>query len=93
MHTLVQEGIKPLTEIQMLAVVSTVDVTLEELRSDGPIKFSELVGIMHDPETDWTPDVGRPPTGLEVMSACCLLEARRLLSFHCIGGLMHVAHS
>jgi hypothetical protein len=93
MHTLVQDGIKPLTEIQMLAVVSTIDVTLEELRNEGPIKFSDLVGIMHDPETDWTPDVGRPPTGLEVMSACCLLETRGLLGFDFIDGLMHVAHS
>jgi hypothetical protein len=93
MHTLVQDGIEPLTEIQMLAVVSTVDVTLEELSSEGPTKFGDLVGIMHDPETDWTPDVGRPPTGLEVMSACCLLEARGLLSFQFIDGLMHVAHS
>ena len=90
MQPVVQVGVTPLNEIQMLAVVSTVDTFLEEFRSEGPIRFEVLVDAMRDPDTDWSLDVGRLPTQLEIMSACCLLETRKRLRFDFIGGLMHV---
>jgi len=90
MQPVIQVGVTPLNEIQMLAVVSTVDTFLEEIRAEGPIRFDRLVGAMHDPDTDWSLDVGRLPTQLEIMAACCLLETRKLLSFDFIEGLLHV---
>jgi hypothetical protein len=89
MHTLVQDGITPLTEDQMAAVVRSVDVFLMfGVRGGGYLRFDRLVEIMR--EADGAA-VGRQPTQLEIMSACCLLEGQGRLRFDFIEGLMHVA--
>ena len=89
MHTLVQDGIIPLTEDQMAAVVRSVDVFLMfGVRGGGYLRFDRLVEIMR--EADGAA-VGRQPTQLEIMSACCLLEGQGRLRFDFIAGLMHVA--
>ena len=89
MYTLVQDGITPLTEDQMAAVVRAVDVFLMfGVRGGGYLRFDRLVEIMR--EADGAA-VGRQPTGLEIMSACCLLEGQGRLRFDFIEGLMHVA--
>ena len=89
MHTLVQDGITPLTEDQMAAVVRSVDVFLMfGVRGGGYLRFDRLVEIMR--EADGAA-MGRQPTGLEIMSACCLLEGQGRLRFDFIAGLMHVA--
>ncbi len=89
MHTLVQDGITPLTEDQMAAVVRSVDVFLMfGVRGEGPMRFDRLVEVVR--EADGAA-VGRQPTGLEIMSACCLLEGQGRLRFDFIEGLMHVA--
>ena len=89
MHTLVQDGITPLTEDQMAAVVRAVDVFLMfGVRGGGYLRFDRLVEIMR--EADGAA-VGRQPTQLEIMSACCLLEGQGRLRFDFIEGLMHVA--
>lgn len=90
MHTLVQDGITPLTETQMAAVVRTVDVFLMfGVRGEGPIRFDRLVEIMRGEDDHWSA-AGRQPTQLELMAACCTLEARGNLRFDFIEGLMHV---
>lgn len=91
MHTLVQDGITPLTAPQMEAVVITIFTFLQEALGEGPIRLDHLVEEMRAPYNDWSPDVGRPPTQLEITSACCLLETRGVLRFDFIEGLMHVA--
>lgn len=89
MYTLVQDGITPLTEDQMTAVVRSVDVFLMfGVRGGGYLRFDRLVEIMR--EADGAA-VGRQPTQLEIMSACCLLEGQGRLRFDFIEGLMHVA--
>lgn len=89
MYTLVQDGITPLTEDQMTAVVRSVDVFLMfGVRGGGYLRFDRLVEIMR--EADGAA-VGRQPTQLEIMSACCLLEGQGRLRFDFIAGLMHVA--
>ena len=89
MHTLVQDGITPLTDDQMAAVVRTVDVFLMfGVRGEGPMRFDHLVEIMR--EADGAA-VGRQPTQLEIMAACCTLEGQGRLRFDFIEGLMHVA--
>jgi hypothetical protein len=89
MYTLVQDGITPLTEDQMAAVVRSVDVFLMfGVRGGGYLRFDRLVEIMR--EADGAA-VGRQPTQLEIMSACCLLEGQGRLRFDFIAGLMHVA--
>lgn len=90
MYTLVQEGITPLNEEQMLAVVATVDAFMDESRHEGALRFEHLVEAMQDPDTSWD-DLGRAPTGLEIMAACCALEKQHRLQLNLIGGLMHVA--
>jgi len=91
MHTLVQDGITPLTEPQMAAVVRTVDVFLMfGVRGEGPIRFDRLVEIMRAEDEHWSEAVGRQPTQLEIMAACCTLETRGCLRFDFIDGLMHV---
>lgn len=88
MHTLVQDGITPLTEAQMDVVVRSVDVFLRlGSRGEGPIRFDRLTEIMREAVT---PAVGRQPTQLEIMAACCTLESRGNLRFDFIDGLMHV---
>ena len=91
MHTLVQEGITPLSEDQMAAVVRAVDVFLDEARFEGPIRFDQMTGVMIDDDDYWPTAIGRQPTQLEFMSACCILEEQGRLRFDFIGGLMHVA--
>ncbi len=89
MYTLVQDGITPLTEDQMAAVVRSVDVFLMfGVRGGGYLRFDRLVEVMR--EADGAA-VGRQPTQLEIMSACCLLEGQGRLRFDFIAGLMHVA--
>ena len=90
MYTLVQEGITPLTEDQMLAVVATVEAFMDEVRCEGPIRFDHLVEEMRADYNDWSEDVGRAPTGLEIMAACCALEKQGSLRLNLINGLMHV---
>ena len=92
MYTLVQDGITPLTEAQMAAVVRTVDVFLMfGVRGEGPMRFDRLVEVMRAEDDHWSASVGRQPTQLEIMSACCLLEGQGRLRFDFIEGLMHVA--
>jgi len=91
MHTLIQDGITPLTDDQMAAVVRTVDVFLMfGVRGEGPIRFDRLVEIMRGEDDHWSAAVGRQPTQLELMAACCTLETRGSLRFDFINGLMHV---
>ena len=88
--TLVQEGITPLTETQMDAVVRWVDVFLMfGSHGEGPIRFDRLVEIMRE-SGSWT---GRQPTQLELMAACCTLETRGNVSFDFIEGLLHVSRA
>jgi len=92
MHTLVQDGITQLTDDQMAAVVRTVDVFLMfGVRGEGPMRFDRLVEIMRAEDDHWSAAVGRQPTQLEIMSACCLLESAGRVRFDFIAGLMHVA--
>ena len=89
MHTLVQDGITPLTADQMECILRAVDVFfMFGIRAEEPIRFDRLVEIMR--EADGAA-VGRQPTQLEIMSACCLLEGQGRLRFDFIEGLMHVA--
>lgn len=90
MFTLVQDGITPLTETQMDAVVRAVDVFLMfGSHGEGPIRFDRLVEIMRE-----AADAGRrQPTQLELMAACCTLETRGNLRFDFIEGLLHVARA
>ena len=88
MHTLVQDGITPLTETQMDAVVRSVDVFLMfGARGEGPIRFDRLAEILREAVEL---GAGRQPTQLEIMAACCTLETRGNLRFDFIDGLMHV---
>lgn len=92
MHTLVQDGIAPLTETQMAAVVRSVDVFLMSgARGKGPIRFDRLSEIMRVEDEHWSAAVGRQPTQLEIMAACCTLETRGNLRFDFIGGLLHIS--
>ena len=92
MYTLVQDGITPLTEEQMAAVVRTVDVFLMfGVRGEGPMRFDRLVEVMRGEDDHWSTAAGRQPTQLELMAACCTLETRGGLRFDFIEGLMHVA--
>ena len=92
MHTLVQDGITPLTEAQMECILRAVDVFLMfGVRGEGPMRFDRLVEVMRGEDDHWSAVVGRQPTQLEIMSACCLLEGQDRLRFDFIEGLMHVA--
>ena len=83
MYTLVQEGITPLTEDQMLAVVATVEAFMDEVRCEGPFRFDHLVEAMQVLERLFAEDLGRAPTGLEIMAACCAdRKSTRLNSSH-----------
>ena len=89
MHTLVQDGITPLTETQMDAVVRSVEVFLMSgARGKGPIRFDLLAEIMREAVEL---GAGRQPTQLEIMAACCTLETRGNLRFDFIGGLLHIS--
>ena len=89
MHTLVQDGITPLTAAQMEVILRAVDVFLMfGVRGEGPMRFDRLVEIMR--EADGAA-AGRQPTQLEIMAACCTLEGQGRLRFDFIEGLMHVA--
>ena len=91
MYTLVQDGITPLTEEQMDAVVRTVDVFLMfGVPEIAPMRFDRLVEAMRAEDDHWSAAVGRQPTQLELMAACCTLETRGNLRFDFIEGLMHV---
>jgi len=90
MYTLVQDGVDPLTAEQMQAVEVTIFTFLQEALGEGPIRFDHLVEEMRAPYNDWSDDVGRQPTGLEIMAACCTLASRSLLRFDFIEGLQHV---
>ena len=89
MYTLVQDGITPLTAEQMHAVEATVDAFMVESRHEGALRFEHLVECMQDPDTSWD-DLGRPPTQLEIMAACCTLENQGALRLNLIEGLMYV---
>lgn len=90
MYTLVQDGITPLTAAQMHAVEVTIFTFLQEALSGGPIRFDHLTEEMRADYNDWSPDVGRQPTQLEIMAACCSLENQGTLRLNLIDGLMHV---
>lgn len=92
MYTLVQDGITPLTEEQMHAVMASTPAFMEALVGpEVPIRFDHLVEVMRAPYNDWSDDLGRAPTGLEIMAACCTLSTQGRLRFDFIEGLMHVA--
>ena len=90
MYTLVQEGFKPLAEVEMQRVVDVVD---GHLGVEGQVRFEALADdvITHALRPGWLSICSRVPTRLEIMAACCALEAKGSLRFEFIGGLMHVA--
>jgi len=90
MYTLVQDGVDPLTAEQMQAVEVTIFTFLQEALGGGPIRFDHLVEEMRAPYNDWSDDLGRPPTGLEIMAACCTLENQGALRLNLVEGLMYV---
>jgi hypothetical protein len=91
MHTLVQDGITPLTVDQMEVILRAVDVFLDEARFEGPVRFDQMAVVMLEDDDFWPRTIGRQPTQLELMSACCILETLGRLRFDIIEGLMHVA--
>jgi len=90
MHTLVQDGFKPLTEVEMQHLVDVVDGFLSE---GDQVRFEALAEdvITHALRPGWMSICSRIPTRLEIMAACCTLETKGSLRFDIIGGLMHVA--
>jgi len=90
MYALVQEGFKPLAEAEMQRVVDVVDGLLGV---EGQVRFEALADdvITHALRPGWLSICSRVPTRLEIMAACCALEAKGSLRFEFIGGLMHVA--
>lgn len=90
MYTLVQEGFKPLAEVEMQRVVDVVDGLLGV---EGQVRFEALADdvITHALRPGWLSICSRVPTRLEIMAACCALEAKGSLRFDFIEGLMHVA--
>lgn len=91
MYTLVQDGITPLTAEQMHAVMAEIPAFMEALVGpEVPIRFDHLVEVMRAPYNDWSDDLGRPPTGLEIMAACCTLENQGALRLNLVEGLMYV---
>ncbi len=90
MYTLVQEGFKPLAEAEMQRVVDAVDGFLG---AGDQVRFEALADdvITHALRPGWLSICSRVPTRLEIMAACCALEAKGSLRFDFIGGLMHVA--
>jgi len=90
MYTLVQEGFKPLAEAEMQRVVDVVDGLLGV---EGQVRFEALADdvITHALRPGWLSICSRVPTRLEIMAACCALEAKGSLRFDFIEGLMHVA--
>jgi hypothetical protein len=90
MYTLVQEGFKPLAEVEMQRVVDVVDGLLGVERQ---VRFEALADdvITHALRPGWLSICSRVPTRLEIMAACCTLESQGHLRFDFIEGLMHVA--
>ena len=90
MHTLVQDGFKPLTEAGMQAVVDAVEGLLGV---GDQVRFEALAEdvITHALRPGWLSICSRVPTRLEIMAACCTLEGQGRLRFDFIEGLMHVA--
>ena len=90
MYTLVQEGFKPLTEVEMQRVVDTVDGFLGV---GDQVRFEALADdvITHALRPGWLSICSRVPTRLEIMAACCTLESQGHIRFDFIEGLMHVA--
>jgi hypothetical protein len=90
MHTLVQDGITPLTEVEMQRLVDVVDGFLSV---GDQVRFEALTEdvITHALRPGWLSICSRVPTRLEIMAACCTLESQGHLRFDFIEGLMHVA--
>jgi len=90
MHTLVQDGITPLTEIEMQRLTDGVEGFLSV---EGQVRFEALAidVITHAHRPGWLSICSRVPTRLEIMAACCTLESQGRLRFDFIEGLMHVA--
>ena len=90
MHTLVQDGFKPLTEVEMQRLVDVVDGFLSV---GDQVRFEALTEdvITHALRPGWLSICSRVPTRLEIMAACCTLESQGHLRFDFIEGLMHVA--
>jgi len=88
MYTLVQDGITPLTAVQMDEVVKTLHVFFQESLEDGPISFGSVVDACHDPDSWWT-DFPRMPTALELMAGCCSLEVDGIIQTEFIDGILH----
>jgi len=90
MYTLVQEGFKPLAEVEMQRVVDAVDGFLS---AEDQVRFEALADdvITHALRPGWLSICSRVPTRLEIMAACCTLESQGHIRFDFIEGLMHVA--
>jgi hypothetical protein len=63
------------------------------LSVEGQVRFEALADdvITHALRPGWLSICSRVPTRLEIMAACCALEAKGSLRFDFIEGLMHVA--
>ena len=90
MYTLVQDGITPLTEVEMQRLADGVEGFLSV---EGQVRFDALTDdvITHAHRPGWLSICSRVPTQLEIMAACCTLEGQGRLRFDFIEGLMHVA--
>ena len=90
MHTLVQDGFTPLTEVEMQRLADGVEGFLSV---EGQVRFEALADdvITHAHRPSWLSICSRVPTRLEIMAACCTLESQGHIRFDFIEGLMHVA--
>lgn len=85
--TVTQAGLAPLTDSEMEAVISTLDVFFQEARAEGPVRFIDIVETLRA-------DVGElDVTALEWMAGCCALERRGTIRAHLLGGVLHFNES
>ena len=83
MFAVIHEGLAPLTVAEMEGVISTLDVFFQEARSEGPIRFIDIVETLRG-------DVGElDVTDLEWMAGCCALERRGSIRASFLGGVLH----
>ena len=88
--TLVQEGLTPLTEVEMVHLVDVVDNFFAECVGIRPMRFDHLAEdvITHAHRSGWASICSRIPTTLEIMAACCTLESRGSVQTEFQGGLL-----
>ena len=93
MFTLVQEGLTPLTESQMNDLEITVATFLDE-SEPGPINTQDLTDTLLSEALagEWH-DFPRRPTRLEIMAACCGLEALGEAEFEFVDGQLCVTRA